>query len=305
MFPVSATRYRLLIAVVFILLGSGLACSDNADQTTDKTSSDSSATVESVASADSSSGVDFSNISIPVDSPEELQRDLEEIYGWYPQHASRLDYALRDVSNVVSFSELGFNPPTYIEMPRQRGDWPVGHSLRLKLDAEMTAFTIRFVIDTLPGPRVKGEGYLGIFSVHCDTVFGLDVELPRTQSNTGRLDIMYKFERLMAQTNCCELPPTFQLGSFGDFGDTITVVLTFDRSRTSYLTTILGPNNGRSYPGRNYCKFRTERGEYHKDQETFPYVYQCDDPQYVKLFFGSRWRGRKTSQEPVLTTRLF
>jgi hypothetical protein len=283
----------------------GMACSGGGDQTSDKSSSESSATADSVASKVNASGVDFSNVVIPVDSPEELKRDLEEIYSWYPDQASRLDYALRGVSNVVSFSDLGLGSPAKIEMPRVRGDWPVGHSLRLKLDAEMTALTIRFVIDSLPGPRVSGEGYLGIFSIHCDTLFGRDVELPRTQSNTGRLDIMYKFERLMSQINCCDLPPTAQFGSFGNFGDTVSVILTFDRNLTKYLTTIIGPYNGRSYPGRNYCQFRTERGEYHKDQDEFPYVYQCDDPEYVKLFFGSRWRGRKSSQEPILTTSLF
>lgn len=291
-----------LILITLTLFAIGLACSEKADEADSTVVTDSAATADSLAAA---ADAHLAEIALPPDSPEEFQRKVSEIYSWVPEQSDRLEYPLRDVTRIIMFSELGLGEQLEATLPHTSQAWPVGASLRLKLDDDKTAVAMRFHIDTLPGPRVRGEGLLGVFAVHSDTVFGHQVELPRTVTGTGRLDVLYRFERLMAQNNCCEMPPTFQLGSFGTMRDTLILILTFDRTRAKYLTTIIGPLNGRSYPGRSYCQFRTERGEYHKDQDEYPYVYQCADPGYVNLFLGSRWRGKKTSLEPVLTARIF
>ena len=95
------------------------------------------------------------------------------------------------------------------------------------------------------------------------------------------------------------------LDGFGDIGDTLAMIITFDRTRGQYLTALVGPKHGRSYAGRSYVKFRTERGEFHKDMTEYPYMYETTDPGWVNLFLGSRWRGRKMSTEPILTARIF
>jgi len=294
-----------------ILLTVGLACSEKTAEENTATSADSSAiTPDSVAAPGTEDSAelltDLSDVVLPPDSPEEFERKKQEIYSWTPQQPSRVEYPLRGVTKIVMWEDLGLGDQIEVILPQQgAGGWPVGHSVRLKLDDDLTTVAMRFIIDTLPGPRVRGEGFLGLFAVHCDTLYGKDIELPRTQTGTGRLDILYLFEQVMAQTNCCDIPPTFRLGSFGNLGDTLTLMITFDKTTTKYLTTIIGPHNGRSYPGRNYCRFRTERGEYHKDQKDYPYTYECSDPGYVNLFIGSRWRGRKTCLEPVLRARMF
>ena len=164
---------------------------------------------------------------------------------------------------------------------------------------------MRFELDSLPGERAQGEGILGLFAVHCSDVFGRDVELPRVHGNTGRFELLFLGNHLMAQLACCELPPTFSLGTYGAIKDTLALVVVFDTTRSKYIILLLGPRGGRAYPGYNYSRFRTERGEYHRDQEEYPYFCRGSELDYVNLFIGNCWRGRKSVREPVLRVRIF
>jgi len=296
----------LLTALSLMLTGPG--CSNNEEDTPATVAKEPGATESSAATDDTVTAAVSSEQFIVTPPPERATTLLlkrQEIYDWVPGQMDRLTYALKDVTKIVMLPDLGLGNQLDVALPRRSEGWPVGHSVRLKLDAYRTALALRFVVDTLPGDRVRGEGVLGIFAVHIGDSLGRDVDVARTQSGTGRLDLVFRFNRVAAQLNCCDLPPTFMLDGFGDIGDTLCVIITFDRTNGQYLTTLVGPKHGRSYAGRSYVRFRTERGEFHKDMNEYPYFYETTDPGWVNLFLGSRWRGKKMSTEPILTARIF
>ncbi|MCD6249673.1 MAG: hypothetical protein J7J98_04995 [candidate division Zixibacteria bacterium] len=300
------TGMILLTALTLILTGPG--CSNNEDDTP------ATVTKEPIATADS---VAITDINVPAGSHEQfivtpssekaanLLLKRQEIFSWAYKQVDRLENALKDVTKIIMFSNLGLGDQLYVTLPRRSEGWPVGNSIRLKLNAHRTALALRFVVDTLPGDRVWGEGILGIFAVHCSDNLGRNIDIGRTQSNTGRLDLVFRFEQIATQLNCCDLPPTFMLDGFGDIGDTLSMIITFDRTLGQYMTTLVGPKHGRSYGARSYVNFRTERGEFHKDMKEYPYFYETSDPGWVNLFLGSHWRGKKMSTEPILTARIF
>ncbi len=302
-------RQNLLFAIMVMAgLLLATACSNN-DSDAPSTDSNQTATTEASTPAEDTLAGDASRdqfiVSFPPERAETLMLLRQEIFDWIPSMVDRLSYALEDVTKIVMLSDLGLGDQIDVTLPRISEGWPVGQSVRLKLDANRTALALRFVIDTLPGPRTRGEGVLGIFAVHTGDSLGRDIDIARTQSGTGRLDMLFSYERVVAQLNCCDLPPTLILNGFGDLGDTLCVIVTFDRTNGQYLTTFVGPRHGRSYAGRSYVKFRTERGEFHKDVDEYPYMYETTDPGWVNLFIGSRWRGKKTCTEPILTARIF
>ena len=245
-------------------------------------------------------------VNLPADSPESLQRKIREIQSWTPTQKDRLDFALKDVTRIVRFSDLGFGPKMEVAMPPQPSrNWPVANSVRLRLGREITAVVTRFKIDTLPIPRVRGEGFLGLMGVHGDTLTGRDVELQRTMASSGRVELQFIQNVLFGATACCNLPQNFALSRYGKSNDTLTMIFTFDPSTTKFMISIIGPTAGRTFPGFSYGLFRTERGEFHRDLQDFPYMYQNPDSDYVNLYVGSRFRGRKSQLEPVLRVSLF
>jgi hypothetical protein len=244
---------------------------------------------------------------IEPDSPAELRRKLQQIYDWYPMHEERLDWALKDVDKVSFFSDLGLGDEIAVALTaRGGGGFPVGHAVRMKLAGQRTALVIRFLVDTLPGPRVSGEGELGLLALHCSEALGRDLVFEREQSGTGRIDLqIYRDNIISLDLACCGIPPGFTVESFGGFEDTLAAMLVFEKRRQRYVIHVLGPDLIKSVPGLGYEMFRTERGEFHKDMTEYPYV--CDDnsPDYIGLFVGSQWRGRKSVREPVIRVRIF
>ncbi|MCX6835257.1 MAG: hypothetical protein NTW07_09035, partial [candidate division Zixibacteria bacterium] len=160
-------------------------------------------------------------------------------------------------------------------------------------------------LDTLAGPRARGEGRLAMMGIHGDTLFGHDVRLPRTESATGRFELLFLSDRLFAQTSCCDIPPTILLERYGKIGDTLTLMFVFYPSNATYDVAVIGKDAGRVYPGFLYGRFRTERGEHQRDANEYPYVFKSDDSAHVNLFFGSCSRGLKNQLEPVLRVKMF
>ncbi len=245
-------------------------------------------------------------INVPVDSPESLQRKIREIRSWTPKQVDKLDFALKGVKRIIRFSDLGFGDRMEVTMPSEESkNWPIASAVRVHLGREMTAIVTRFKIDTLPGPRVRGEGVLGLMGVHGDSLNGRDIEIQRTMSSAGRVDFLFIRDILFGATACCNLPSTFALGRYGKASDTMTMIFTFDPSTTDYMVTVIGPLAGRTFPGFSYGMFRTERGEYHRELENYPYLCKDQDSSYVNLYVGSRFRGRKSQQEPILKVNMF
>jgi hypothetical protein len=79
----------------------------------------------------------------------------------------------------------------------------------------------------------------------------------------------------------------------------------FNPANATYDVAVIGREAGRFYPGFLYNRFRTERGEYQRDANEFPYVVKSDDSAHVSLFFGSCSRGLKNQLEPVLRVKMF
>lgn len=245
-------------------------------------------------------------VDLPKDTPAALQLKKKEVISWTPKQTEKVDFALKGVTRIIRFPELGLGDQLDVTLPRTpTRDWPVAHSLRLILGREKTAVVTRFILDTLPGPRTRGEGFLGLMGLHGDTIFGRDVELPRTTAATGRFELLYLQNYLYFQLACCDLPPTIGLGTYGKYKDTLTLIFAFDPSLANYTISVFGREAGRTYPGFYYHQFRTERGVFHQDLTTFPYVCLNRDSSYVDMFVGSRFRGRKSQAEPVLTAKMF
>jgi len=245
-------------------------------------------------------------INIPVDSPESLQRKNREILSWTPKQADRLAYALKDVKRIIRFGDLGFGDRMEVTMPGEPSrDWPIASAVRVHLGREKTAIVTRFKIDTLPVARVRGEGMLGLMGVHGDSLTGRDIELKRTMASTGRIEFLFIRDILFGATSCCNLPSTFTLDRYGKARDTMTMIFTFDPSTTDYMVSVIGPEAGRTFPGFSYGMFRTERGEFHRELDNYPYVCKDQDSSYVNLYVGSRFRGRKSQQEPILKVNMF
>lgn len=245
-------------------------------------------------------------VDLPRDTPQALSRKTKEIISWTPKQSEKLNFALKGVTRIVRFADLGLGDQIDVTLPRTPSRaWPVAHSLRLVLGREKTAVVTRFKIDTLPGPRVRGEGLLGLMGIHGDTIFGRDVELPRTAAGVGRFELLFLLNRLFFQLACCDLPPTIAMSSYGNVKDTLTLIFAFDPSLANYTISVMGRESGRTYPGFYYHQFRTERGVFHQNLTTFPYVCANRDSSFVDLFVGSRFRGRKSQTEPVLTVKMF
>jgi hypothetical protein len=296
----------LIISLTGLLIGPG--CSGGGDEPPATVADQTAATENQAAPNDSAAVAALREQFIVKPEPEAattLMFKRQEIRMWAPKQIERIDYALRDVTRIIMYSELGLGDQLDVELAPNSEALAVGQSIRLRLDADRTTLALRFVVDTLPGGRVRGEGTLGIFAIHADDNLGRDVDVNRTQTGTGRMDMQYKYDQVVGRLSCCDLPPTFMLNGFANIGDTLALLVTFDRNLGQYLTTLVGPKHGRSFGGRSYVRFRTERGEFHKDMLEYPYVYETTDPGWVNLFLGSRWRGRKTSMEPILTARIF
>ncbi|MEW5796664.1 MAG: hypothetical protein AB1772_09945 [Candidatus Zixiibacteriota bacterium] len=245
-------------------------------------------------------------VDLPPDGTESLRRKRAEILSWTPKQADKIDFALKGVRRIVRLADLGLGDTVSFAAPRMPSSgWPIAHSVRLNLGREITALVTRFKLDTLPGPRVRGEGYLSLVGLHCDTTYGEYIELPRTGSGPGRFELVFLSNHLFVQLNCCGLPPTIGMARYGDVSDTLTLIYTFDPSRAGYSITLIGPEHGRTYPGFDYGLFRTERGEFHRDLQEFPYLCRARDSSYVNLVIGSRFRGRKSQLEPVLSVKMF
>jgi hypothetical protein len=245
-------------------------------------------------------------IELPAGSPERLKGEIARVASWTPKQVDRIDFALKGVTRIVHFAELGLGERLEAVMPRQAtADWPTANSVRLALGKEKTAVVARFRMDTLAGPRVAGEGQLGVMGIHGDTVVGPDVKLARTMASAGRFELVYPSGFLFAQLACCDIPPTFGLDRYGRFGDTITLIFTFDPSLGTYTVSLIGREAGRTFPGFSYTTFRTERGEFHRDLKDYPYFCEKFDPAYVNLYFGSTFRGRKSQLEPVIKVDIF
>jgi len=291
--------HRLVFTVAIVLAAAMAGCGQKAEETAAVADTTIDTSAEVIAEPFEAV------VDLPADSPAELARKKQEIISWTPQQADRINYALEGVTRVVRFADLGLGDEAEFALPRQgSAGWPIVNSLRLKLGREKTALVVRFHIDTLPGPRVRGEGMLGLIGIHCDTLFGRDIELPRTAASTGRFEVLFLAEQLFAQLSYIGIP-TFALGRYGTIRDTMTLIFTFSPSRANYLISLIGPDAGRPFPGHQYDQFRTERGEFHRELKDFPYVYVAADSSYVNLFIGSRWRGRKSQLEPVLRLKMF
>lgn len=301
-------RSLILSTIILAVALFGTGCSNN-NEDAPATDPDQTKATEVNTQTDDTLTTNTSQNQFIITPPPETAATMmlmrQEIYDWIPSQVDRISYALEDVTKIVLLSDLGLGDQIDVTLPRTSEGWPVGQSVRLKLNAYRTALALRFVFDTLSDQRVHGEGVLGIFAIHSGDSLGRDIDIARTQSGTGRLDIRFSYERIVAQLNCCDIPPTLLLEGFADLGDTMCVIITFDRTNGQYLTTLIGPRHGRSYAGRSYVKFRTERGEFHKDVHDYPYFFETTDPGWVNLFLGSRWRGRKTSTEPILTAKIF
>jgi len=189
--------------------------------------------------------------------------------------------------------------------PRFGGEEPPVQSLQLVIGREKTAVVARFVVDTLPGPRVRGESAMGMMGIHGDTLFGRDVVLPRTHSSSGRFELVYVHETLFLQTCCCGIPGSYGIGRYGTFGDTLTAIYVFIPSIGMYSLTLAGRDACRTFPGYQYTVFRTERGEFHREVEGYPYLLRTGDSSRTNLYFGRAWRGRKTNLEPIIRIRMF
>ncbi len=303
----SVSNFWYLLSGAVLLMALGFGCSSEQTAADGAKSTDSLATdTTAVYNTDQAVPEPSWIITPSPDSPDELQRKIQKIYGWYPMHKERLDWMLKDVDKVTFYSDLGLGDRTEIVMPaRPTTGWPVGHSIKLGLAGEKTALAIRLQVDTLAGPRAMGEGVLGLFALHCSETLGRDVTLEREQSGTGRLDLQMLRDLVVVDLACCDIPPTFLLRGYGDFVDTLTFLVVFEKQRQRYSIHFLGPLMVKSYPGLGYKMFRTERGEFHKEETAYPYICRNDDPDYINLLIGSRWRGRKSISEPILKATLF
>jgi hypothetical protein len=242
----------------------------------------------------------------PADTPESLRRKIRKVVSWTPKQEELVNSVFKDVGRIVTFADLGLGDQLEFAAPRTgSAEQPSVSSLQLVLGRIKTALVARFVVDTLPGPRVRGEGSVALIGIHGDTLFGHDVVLPRTQSSSGRLEFVYLFESLYLQTCCCGIPGSYGIGRYGSFGDTLTAIFVFIPSIGMYSITLAGQDAWRTFPGYQYTVFRTERGEFHREMEGYPYLLKDRDPAYVNLYFGRGWRGRKSCHEPVLTVRMF
>lgn len=239
------------------------------------------------------------------DSREELTDDLRRIYAWYPKYGDKIDFAVKDVTHVTFLEDLKLGEIACATPESSLGAAMPGHSIRMNLPGEKTAFAFRFVFDTLPRPRVPGEGYLGLFSPHCSDRFGPNVDLERLLASTGRLGMTMVSSHVLGAMSCCEMPPTFRMDLYGDYGDTVAVVVTFNTKVGKHTILVMGPNGSRVYAGHHYGEYRTERGEFHRDLNTPPYYIVSDDFKHVNLLLGFGWRGRKSVSEPVLSAHMF
>jgi hypothetical protein len=288
-----------------VLLGCG--CSNSAKEQ-ESAETDSTALREDTVTAvaeEPSFNPDNYIFNFDLDSPSELAGDRREIYAWFPQHSDRLDFALKDVTHITFLQDLGLEELNVGAPGRYLGGSTFGYSVRMNLPGEKTALAFRFVADTLPGLRAQGEGLLGLFGVHVSDLLGPQVEIDRLLASTGRLSLLFIKNYLMGAMSCCELPPIFQMGLYGDLGDTVAVVVTFNRAAGKHIILVMGPNGSRAYAGHDYGAFRTERGEFHRDLSEFPYYYQSSDLTHVNLLLGFGWRGRRNVIEPILTARMF
>jgi hypothetical protein len=244
-------------------------------------------------------------IDVPVATPQVLRRRINEIISWTSGQADVLNSIMSDVARVVMFEDLGLGDQLEMVAPRFGGEEPPVQSLQLVIGREKTAVVARFVVDTLPGPRVRGESAMGMMGIHGDTLFGRDVVLPRTQSSSGRFEMVYVHETLFLQTCCCGLPGSYGIGRYGTFGDTLTAIYIFIPSIGMYSLTLAGQEACRTFPGYHYTVFRTERGEFHREVEGYPYLLRTGDSSRTNLYFGRAWRGRKTNLEPIIRIRMF
>ena len=298
------TPFSILTTGLFVLVAVLAGCSKQNHQTEDALQSDSVADT-TTPPVDTTVGFQ-AVIDLPEDTQESFQEKAREIMEWTPDQVSVIAYALRGVTRIVRFSDLGLGNELAQTMPRSfTTGWPVVQSVRLHLGGIKTAVVTRVSIDTLPGPRARGEGVTSLMGIHGDTLFGRDVVLPLTQAGTGRFELLFLKDNLFAQTSCCDIPPTFLLDRYGKIGDTLTLIFTFDPALKGYEISVIGQSAGRTYPGFVYDRFRTERGEYHRDMNEYPFKFQSQDPAYVNLFVGSCSRGRKSVLEPVLKVTLF
>lgn len=245
-------------------------------------------------------------VDLPEDTPETFKRKAREIMEWTPGAVGPIVDALRGVTRIVRFADLGLGNELEMTMPRgYEPGWPPVQSVRLNLGRAKTAVVTRVFLDTLAGPRARGEGVLTMMGIHGDTLLGRDVTLPRTEAGTGRFELLFLSDKLFAQTSCCDIPPTILLERYGKIGDTLTLMFVFNPATATYDVAVIGQEVGRVYPAFLYNRFRTERGEYQRDADEYPYVFKSDDSAHVNLFFGSCSRGLKNQLEPVLRVKMF
>jgi len=300
----TTTHFTISVIVSLVLVAFFAGCGEKVQQSEGIRQTDSLADTAAVQT--DTTPVFQALVDLPEDTPETFKRKAREIMEWTPGAIGPIVDALRGVTRIVRFADLGFGKELEMTMPRAyEPGWPPVQSVRLNLGRAKTAVVARVYLDTLAGPRARGEGTLAMMGIHGDTLFGRDVPLPRTEAGTGRFELLFLSEKLFAQTSCCGIPPTILLERYGKIGDTLTLMFVFQPANATYDVAVIGQDAGRVYPAFLYGRFRTERGEHQRDANEYPYVFKSNDSAHVNLFFGSCSRGLKNQFEPVLRVKMF
>jgi|GEM_PF-3161580 len=240
------------------------------------------------------------------DSPGEFQRKRELLLATVPSQRSRIEFVLKDVSKIILFEELGLGERIELVSPASytRG-WPSGISCNRRWGNEKATLAVRFVIDTLPGPRLAGMSRLTLLGPHCADEYGPDITFPGLYAGQGAVTLFFQNNMPYVEVACCDQGPQMALSGFGAFGDTLMALYTFDPQRLEYGIQLIGPRSSRGFPRFGYVNFRTERGGLHPEVADFPYVCQRTDSSSVDLTVGISRRQRFEQFEPRLRVTIF
>jgi hypothetical protein len=242
----------------------------------------------------------------PPDTDQDFELKRSIIYGTVPSQHDRIEHALKGVDKIIMFKDLGFGEKMELTAPPTvTPGWPVGNSVHKNLSDRKTALAVRFVLDTLPAPRVPGSAVFKLLGAQCGDQFGPGVEIPGVQGSMGTLEIYYRYNFPFVAVNCCEQGPQMGLNSFGIFGDTLLALFIFDPTRGDYTVQIIGPRGARGFPRNRYVSFRTSRGYLHPEASGFPYDCNRADSVSVDLAVGAMKRLKFDQMEPLLRVTLF
>lgn len=286
-------------AAFALLILAGLSCGQQ------ETKSDATQAADSAAIAEAAAAFPAFD-TLPPDSPGEFERKRQLLLATIPAQRQRIEFALKDVSRIVLFEELGLGDQMEVVAPTELTEgWPSGIAINRCFGGEITMLALRFVLDTLPEPRLPGIASLYLLGPQCVDQYGPDVMFSGLQSGQGAVTLFFQHRMPYIETDCCEMGPQMALNGYGWFGDTLMALYIFKPERKEYAIQLLGPRSARGFPRYGYVRFRTERGGLHPELNEYPYLCSRADSGSVDLAIGVTRRQRLDQLEPRLRVTIF